>query len=134
FCCKSALDSTALDSIWPTLKVAATEEVAEVGAGEGNRTLVSGLGSPRSTIEPHPRPKRRNCYQSASGGASLPCAGPWLRLIPSARMLNALLGRLALQAKPAPIRARPATTAPQREQSLACTQPATRVICFPMRF
>ena len=25
------------------------------GAGEGNRTLVSGLGSPRSTIEPHPR-------------------------------------------------------------------------------
>ena len=29
----------------------------EVGAGEGNRTLVSGLGSPRSTIEPHPRPE-----------------------------------------------------------------------------
>ena len=27
-----------------------------VGAGEGNRTLVSGLGSPRSTIEPHPLP------------------------------------------------------------------------------
>ena len=26
------------------------------GAGEGNRTLVSGLGSPHSTIEPHPRP------------------------------------------------------------------------------
>src|ERR1043165_4314977 len=25
------------------------------GAGEGNRTLVSGLGSPHSTIEPHPR-------------------------------------------------------------------------------
>ena len=25
------------------------------GAGEGNRTLVSGLGSPRSTIEPHPQ-------------------------------------------------------------------------------
>ena len=25
-----------------------------IGAGEGNRTLVSGLGSPRSTIEPHP--------------------------------------------------------------------------------
>src|SRR5438034_11063347 len=42
------------------------------GAGEGNRTLVSGLGSPRSTIEPHPLPAtgalfvtaflpRRNC-------------------------------------------------------------------------
>ena len=28
----------------------------EVGAGEGNRTLASGLGSPRSTIEPHPHP------------------------------------------------------------------------------
>jgi hypothetical protein len=26
----------------------------ESGAGEGNRTLVSGLGSPHSTIEPHP--------------------------------------------------------------------------------
>jgi hypothetical protein len=26
-----------------------------IGAGEGNRTLVSGLGSPRSTIEPHPQ-------------------------------------------------------------------------------
>jgi hypothetical protein len=25
------------------------------GAGEGNRTLVSGLGSPHSAIEPHPR-------------------------------------------------------------------------------
>src|SRR6476620_3901759 len=29
--------------------------VYESGAGEGNRTLVSGLGSPRSTIEPHPQ-------------------------------------------------------------------------------
>src|SRR6185503_9513815 len=29
------------------------------GAGEGNRTLVSGLGSPHSTIEPHPRLRRR---------------------------------------------------------------------------
>ena len=29
----------------------------EIGAGEGNRTLVSGLGSPRSTIEPHPPPR-----------------------------------------------------------------------------
>src|SRR6266404_3925474 len=26
----------------------------EVGAGEGNRTLISGLGSPHSTTEPHP--------------------------------------------------------------------------------
>ncbi len=26
------------------------------GAGEGNRTLVSGLGSPHSTIGPHPQP------------------------------------------------------------------------------
>ena len=29
------------------------------GAGEGNRTLVSGLGSPHSTIEPHPH--REDC-------------------------------------------------------------------------
>ncbi len=28
----------------------------ESGAGEGNRTLVSGLGSPHSTIGPHPHP------------------------------------------------------------------------------
>src|SRR6266704_1679698 len=33
------------------------------GAGEGNRTLVSGLGSPHSTIEPHPRGHRHNSYQ-----------------------------------------------------------------------
>ena len=26
-----------------------------IGAGEGNRTLISGLGSPHSTTEPHPR-------------------------------------------------------------------------------
>jgi hypothetical protein len=26
----------------------------EAGAGEGNRTLISGLGSPHSTTEPHP--------------------------------------------------------------------------------
>ena len=26
------------------------------GAGEGNRTLISGLGSPHSTTEPHPPP------------------------------------------------------------------------------
>jgi hypothetical protein len=26
----------------------------DVGAGEGNRTLVSALGRPHSTIEPHP--------------------------------------------------------------------------------
>src|SRR5204862_5202315 len=32
------------------------------GAGEGNRTLVSGLGSPRSTIEPHPQSKALRRY------------------------------------------------------------------------
>jgi hypothetical protein len=31
------------------------------GAGEGNRTLVSGLGSPHSTIEPHPQSKAMLC-------------------------------------------------------------------------
>jgi hypothetical protein len=30
-----------------------------IGAGEGNRTLVSALGRPHSTIEPHPLPCRR---------------------------------------------------------------------------
>ena len=30
------------------------EGLFKSGAGEGNRTLVSGLGSPHSTIEPHP--------------------------------------------------------------------------------
>jgi hypothetical protein len=38
------------------------------GAGEGNRTLVSGLGSLRSTIEPHP------LYLS---GEFLPRELPW---------------------------------------------------------
>ena len=28
--------------------------VIKIGAGEGNRTLVSALGRPHSTIEPHP--------------------------------------------------------------------------------
>src|SRR6266566_9970208 len=27
---------------------------SDIGAGEGNRTLISGLGSPHSTTEPHP--------------------------------------------------------------------------------
>ena len=35
------------------------------GAGEGNRTLVSGLGSPHSTIEPHPLTKFR--YHNHAG-------------------------------------------------------------------
>ncbi len=30
------------------------ESLVNIGAGEGNRTLVSGLGSPHSTIGPHP--------------------------------------------------------------------------------
>jgi hypothetical protein len=37
------------------------------GAGEGNRTLVSGLGSPHSTIEPHPRPTRFIVTSDAMG-------------------------------------------------------------------
>ena len=45
-------------SLWnkTALKGKDTEEKAvDIGAGEGNRTLVSGLGSPQSTIEPNPR-------------------------------------------------------------------------------
>ncbi len=33
---------------------------SETGAGEGNRTLVSALGRPHSTIEPHPLPAAIN--------------------------------------------------------------------------
>src|SRR5216683_3332846 len=33
-----------------------TSGLAKNGAGEGNRTLISGLGSPHSTTEPHPLP------------------------------------------------------------------------------
>ena len=45
-------------------------------AGEGNRTLVSGLGSPHSTIEPHPRAARRaksrmRKYELKNKGASI---------------------------------------------------------------
>ena len=36
------------------------------GAGEGNRTLISGLGSPHSTTEPHPLPK--NCITGNRSG------------------------------------------------------------------
>ena len=34
-----------------------SNHAVKIGAGEGNRTLVSGLGRPRSTIEPHPPPR-----------------------------------------------------------------------------
>ena len=40
------------------------------GAGEGNRTLVSALGRPRSTIEPHPLP--RLCRSRATSSLRLP--------------------------------------------------------------
>src|SRR5438094_524293 len=42
---------------------------SEAGAGEGNRTLVSALGRPHSTIEPHPL-LRRDFYQTARGRAT----------------------------------------------------------------
>ena len=42
-----------------------------IGAGEGNRTLISGLGSPHSTTEPHPLSLRssrtRLCYHIGFG-------------------------------------------------------------------
>jgi hypothetical protein len=46
------------NSIYPSLpaETALNPEAVINGAGEGNRTLVSGLGSPHSTIEPHPLP------------------------------------------------------------------------------
>ena len=39
------------------------------GAGEGNRTLISGLGSPHSTTEPHPLPSSL-VYQRGEGRAT----------------------------------------------------------------
>ena len=44
------------------------------GAGEGNRTLVSALGRPHSTIEPHPR--SRSHGRSALTLLVLPESGP----------------------------------------------------------
>ena len=40
--------------LYCTLTALICKSLIMIGAGEGNRTLVSGLGSPRSTIEPHP--------------------------------------------------------------------------------
>ena len=37
-----------------------------VGAGEGNRTLISGLGSPHSTTEPHPPSALTDFYQTGA--------------------------------------------------------------------
>jgi hypothetical protein len=40
---------------WKCQNILILLDIIAFGAGEGNRTLVSGLGSPRSTIEPHPQ-------------------------------------------------------------------------------
>ena len=65
------------------------------GAGEGNRTLVSGLGSPRSAIEPHPLrlpqvlagfDAQGNCSVSA---APLKTAASFRAARPAARWRNA---------------------------------------------
>ena len=50
----------------------------KIGAGEGNRTLISGLGSPHSTTEPHPPALRRG--KSALNGtlvSNAPPSGKW---------------------------------------------------------
>lgn len=53
FCVKVALQS--ISDTKRTLKVGDLDEALDfIGAGEGNRTLISGLGSPHSTTEPHP--------------------------------------------------------------------------------
>src|SRR5882724_999023 len=53
------------------------------GAGEGNRTLVSALGRPYSTIEPHPLPTAtplpnqnppRNCFRHLHSAFSVRCS------------------------------------------------------------
>jgi hypothetical protein len=48
-----------LFSLWPFEQVGLVKTLdfigdLKIGAGEGNRTLISGLGSPHSTTEPHP--------------------------------------------------------------------------------
>ena len=48
------------------LQVTGNEGVKRSGAGEGNRTLVSSLGSLRSTIELHPQVKEANCPHDES--------------------------------------------------------------------
>src|SRR6266481_8737426 len=54
-----------LDLFYCTLTALRRKSLIINGAGEGNRTLVSGLGSPHSTIEPHPR--ARNGFSKCSG-------------------------------------------------------------------
>src|SRR5208282_6695492 len=49
------------------------------GAGEGNRTLISGLGSPHSTTEPHPLSLR---YSAASPPLFAAFLHRCLRLLP----------------------------------------------------
>src|SRR5713101_260417 len=51
------------DLFYCTLTALTRKSLIINGAGEGNRTLVSGLGSPHSTIEPHPGGHRHNSYQ-----------------------------------------------------------------------
>src|SRR5690606_14813782 len=66
-----------------------------VGAGEGNRTLVSCLGSNSSTIELHPRDAKFNAFAAARGACGqkfppsvantvvlLPPVWPAVRLVP----------------------------------------------------
>ena len=56
------------------------------GAGEGNRTLVSGLGSPHSTIEPHPLScfqPNRSLFLDKFDFAIWRCAAPGLNLLVS---------------------------------------------------
>src|SRR5450432_1319886 len=52
-------------------KICAAQKIAEInGAGEGNRTLVSALGRPHSTIEPHPRSGWNNHYHTGFSKAN----------------------------------------------------------------
>ena len=53
-----ALEMIADSTIYCTFTALIRKSLIINGAGEGNRTLVSALGRPHSTIEPHPPPTR----------------------------------------------------------------------------
>src|SRR5690348_2537181 len=48
------------------------KRVLKLGAGEGNRTLISGLGSPHSTTEPHPLSLRSSAASPSARGCDSP--------------------------------------------------------------
>ncbi len=59
------------------LQPAAKQRTRKIGAGEGNRTLASGMGGPRSTIELHPLPERTESLTAVGEGFKGGVGGRW---------------------------------------------------------